>query len=68
MVVETEKTVKPGSCLMCHNDVGLFRRLTKNQFCTDKHEEEYMDELKEVALGRLLRARSRLTCRDKTGV
>ena len=68
MVAEIEKTAKPGTCLVCQSDLGLFRRLTKNRFCTDEHEQQYMAELKEVALGRLRNAGSRLAPRDKTPV
>ena len=53
---------------MCQCDLGFFRRLTKNRFCTDQHEEQYMAELKEVALGRLRNAGSRLALHDKTPV
>ena len=68
MVVEIEKTAKAGKCLVCQCDLGFFRRLTKNRFCNDQHEEQYMDELKEVALGRLQSAGSRLTRHDETRV
>jgi hypothetical protein len=53
MVVKIEKTAKPGKCLVCQRDLGFFRRLTNQRFCTDEHEEQYMAELKEVGLGRL---------------
>ena len=60
MRVKTEKPAKPGKCLVCQKDLGFFRKLTKNRFCTDEHEQQYMEELKSVALGRLQSAGSRL--------
>ena len=68
MVVELAKTAKPGACLVCRQDVGFFRRLTKNRFCSEQHEQQYMAQLKEVALGRLQTAGSRLASRDKAHV
>jgi hypothetical protein len=68
MVAEIEKTTKPGMCLVCQRELGFFRKLTKHRFCTDEHEEQYMAELKEVALGRLRNAGSRLTRDDKVQV
>jgi len=68
MVVEMGKTATPGKCLVCQHDLGFFRRLTKNRFCTDQHEEQYMAELKEVALGRLRSAGFKLARRDKAHV
>jgi hypothetical protein len=68
MVVEIHKTLTPGKCLVCQCDLGFLRRLTKSRFCTDEHEQQYMAELKEVALGRLRTAGSRLTRRDKARV
>ena len=53
---------------MCQCELGFFRRLTKNRFCTDQHEEQYMAELKEVALGRLRNAGSSLAPHEKTPV
>jgi len=67
MVVEI-KASKPGTCLVCQCELGFFRRLTKNRFCTDQHEEQYMAELKEVALGRLRNAGSSLAPHEKTPV
>jgi hypothetical protein len=68
MVAEIEKTSKPGTCLVCQRDLGFFRKLTKHRFCSDEHEQQYMAELKEVALGRLQSAGSRLTRDDKAHV
>lgn len=68
MVVEINKSSTPGKCLVCQSDLGFFRRLNKNRFCTDEHEQQYMAELKEVALGRLRSAGSRLTRPDKARV
>jgi hypothetical protein len=68
MVAEIEKTAKPGACLVCQRELGFFRKLTKHRFCTDEHEHQYMAELKEVALGRLRNAGSRLTRADKVHV
>jgi hypothetical protein len=67
MVVEI-KGSKPGTCLVCQCNLGFFRRLTKNRFCTDEHEQQYMAELKEVALGRLRSAGFRLTRPDNARV
>jgi hypothetical protein len=66
MVAEIEKTAKPGTCLVCRRDLGFFRKLTKHRFCSDEHEQQYMAELKEVALGRLRNAGSRLPRRDES--
>jgi hypothetical protein len=68
MVVEMEKTSKPGKCLVCQRGLGFFRRLTKQRFCTDEHEKQYLAELKEVALGRLRSAGSKLARRDEAHV
>jgi hypothetical protein len=68
MVAEIEKTAKPGTCLVCQSELGFFRKLAKHRFCTDEHEQQYMAELKEVALGRLQNAGSRLTRDDKVHV
>src|SRR6266849_10814993 len=68
MVAEIEKTAKPGTCLVCQCDLGFFRKLTKHRFCIDQHEQQYMAELKEVALGRLQSAGSRLTRHNKARV
>ena len=68
MVVKIEKNAKAGKCLVCHGDLGFFRRLTHNRFCTDEHEAQYMAELKEVAVGRLRTAGSRLASRDAARV
>jgi hypothetical protein len=68
MVVQIAKTSLPGKCLVCHCDLGFFRRLMKNRFCTGEHEQQYMAELREVALGRLRSAGSRLACQDKARV
>ena len=68
MVVEVEKTANPAACLLCQRDLGFFRRMSKNRFCTEEHEQQYMAELKEIALGRLRSAGSRLTRHDKTHV
>jgi hypothetical protein len=53
---------------VCQRELGFFRKLTKHRFCTDKHEQQYMAELKEVALGRLRSAGSRLARDDKVHV
>jgi len=68
MVVEIEKIAKPGKCLVCQRELGFFRKLAKRRFCTDEHEQQYLAELKEVALGRLQSAGSRLTRDDKVHV
>ena len=68
MVAEIEKIVKPGACLVCQRELGFFRKLAKHRFCTDEHEQQYMAELKEVALGRLQNAGSRLTRDNKVHV
>jgi len=68
MVVEIAKTSTPGKCLVCECDLGFFRRLSKNRFCTDEHERQYLAELKEVALGRLRSAGSRIPSQDKARV
>ena len=68
MAVQIEQGAKPGECLVCHSDVGFFRRLAKKRFCTDEHEQQYLAELKEVALGRLRSAGSRLTRHDEAHV
>lgn len=65
MSVKIEKNAKPGKCLVCQREVGFFRRLTHNRFCTVEHEQQYMAELKEVALGRLRSAGSRLSRHDE---
>ncbi len=66
--MKSKKAAKPGKCLVCQCDVGFFRRLTHNRFCTDAHEEQYLAELKEVAVGRLRTAGARLTRRDEAHV
>ena len=68
MVVKIEKTAKPGKCLVCQRDLGFFRRLANHRFCTDEHEQQYMVELREVALGRLRSAGSMLARRDEAHV
>jgi hypothetical protein len=68
MVAEIEKLSKPGACLVCQRELGFFRKLAKRRFCTDEHEEQYMTELKEVALGRLRSAEPRLTRDEKVHV
>lgn len=68
MIVEITKTSTPGKCLVCQCGLGFFRKLTNNRFCTDEHEQQYMAELKEVALGRLRNAGARLTRDDKARV
>ena len=68
MVVKIEIASKLCTCLVCHCDLGLFRRLTKNRFCSDEHEEQYLAELKEVALARLRIAGSRLARQEKVHV
>jgi hypothetical protein len=68
MVAEIEKIAKPGACLVCQRELGFFRKLAKHRFCTDEHEQQYMAELKEVALGRLQSAGPRLTRDDKAHV
>jgi hypothetical protein len=67
MIVEI-KTSTPGKCLVCQCGLGFFRKLAKNRFCTDEHEQQYMAELKEVALGRLRNAGARLTHDDNARV
>jgi hypothetical protein len=68
MVLEIEKASKPGTCLVCQRDLGFFSRLTNNRFCTVEHEQQYMDELKEVALTRLRTAGSRLAHKSEAHV
>jgi hypothetical protein len=60
MGVKTEKGSKAGQCLVCQRDVGFFRKLANNRFCSAEHEEKYMAELKDLALGRLETARTRI--------
>lgn len=65
---QIEKPRQAGRCLVCQKEVGFFRKLTKNRFCTDEHEQQYMDQLKYEALGRLQSAGARLTRPDKVHV
>jgi hypothetical protein len=68
MVVKIEKSSRAGKCLVCQRGLGFFRRLAKNCFCTDEHEQQYLAELKEVALGRLRVAASRLARHNEAHV
>lgn len=68
MVVKIEKKAKPGKCLVCQAGVGFFRRLAHQRFCCDEHQEQYMAELKDVAVGRLRSAGSRLAARDEARI
>lgn len=68
MVVKIAKSSKAGNCLICQRDVGFFRRLAKNRFCTDKHEQQYLADLSKVALGRLRSAGARLARHNEAHV
>ncbi len=68
MVVKIEKKAKPGKCLVCQAEVGFFRRLAHRRFCCDEHEAQYLAELKDVAVGRLRSAGSRLAARHEARV
>lgn len=47
-------------CPVCEQSLGLLRKLKKNQFCCEDHQEQYLAELREIAVGRLQTARLRL--------
>jgi hypothetical protein len=60
MRVRINSPRKHATCLVCGIDVGLFRRLTKKQFCCDGHEQEYLAKLGEIGVTRLHTANPRL--------
>jgi hypothetical protein len=47
--IETPKR----SCLACGHEVGIFRRLARQRFCSDEHEQMYFTQLQELAIERL---------------
>jgi hypothetical protein len=53
MSLKIQKSPQPGQCIVCGKRLGLFRRLAGNTFCTTEHEEQYLADLRELALTRL---------------
>ena len=53
MGLKIQKSPRTGHCLVCGKGLGLFRRLAGKTFCTDEHEEQYLTDLRELALTRL---------------
>ena len=41
------------ACLVCENEIGMFRKLAHDRFCCDEHERLYLAELAELAIQRL---------------
>jgi hypothetical protein len=59
MRIRLYNRLKGGNCLVCQQDVGIFRGLTKKLFCCTEHELQYLAKLKEIAVLRLDYARPR---------
>jgi len=53
MNVKSEKSPRGGHCLVCDKGLGLFRRISGNKFCSKQHEEQYLADLRELAVSRL---------------
>ncbi len=51
--MKIQKSPRSGQCIVCGKRLGLFRRLAGNTFCTTEHEDEYLADLRELALTRL---------------
>jgi hypothetical protein len=45
-------------CLYCGKELALLKRLTGGEFCSDAHRQQYKEEYNELALNRLLQAKS----------
>ena len=52
--MKSEKSPRGGHCLVCGKGLGLFRRISRNNFCSKEHEEQYLADLRELAVNRLL--------------
>jgi hypothetical protein len=48
-----QKSPRRGQCPVCGERLGIFRRLKGKTFCTDEHEEQYLTDLRQLALVRL---------------
>ena len=60
MCVSVAEAPKGRSCLVCGSPLGILRRMSRKRFCCDEHQEQYLDELKQIAVERLQTARQRL--------
>jgi hypothetical protein len=45
-------------CLACQKSIGPVRRLSHHRFCCDEHQNEWLDELDEIAIDRLQAGRN----------
>ena len=53
------RIAKPLKCLVCGRTLGILRR-RRSRFCSNAHEQEYLTQLREVAILRLQNAAARL--------
>ncbi len=45
-------------CLYCGKELALLKRLTRGEFCSDAHRQQYKEEYNQLALNRLLQAKN----------
>ena len=55
-----QNTVDADKCLACGAKIGLLRSFSKQRFCSEKHEQQHIEELHTIALRRLQETEERL--------
>jgi hypothetical protein len=68
MRLRIQKSPLSGQCLVCGKDLGLLRRLQGAAFCSEEHQEQFLNDLGELGVTRLQDAEAGTVCSRSTAV